>query len=284
MDGSILPSTPACVHLRLRFIRRLTQMDTEMQGAHCAPEQLILGKTRPRPDVGCVLRTSFLSVSGFIWKRETHPTHHCLFTEIRFTLPIRVEPAPIRGVKALGQEPVKGGIRPVRDFPGIAMLNRIPVDIVQMSLEICIIPDLMLPEAPLPKPGLLTDLLRSAQHGWAFRRLPTLTCLSFDNGPARGVIRVTRRQGPNGVYMIRQENPGFNGKGHVLPQLQYSFPQGFPDDLGGQDRTAQIGIDGKKISGALDFKTAISGHWRLGKVVRKTHPTLFTANDSFDYH
>ena len=82
------------------------------------------------------------------------------------------------------------------------MLDRVPVDIVDVIGPIVIIPDAMLPEARLP---------RASPTPPAEPRL--------DHLPARRVIRIAIRQRPERMNMIRQDNDGIHRKRPLVPHL-----------------------------------------------------------------
>ena len=46
--------------------------------------------------------------------------------------------------------PVKRGIRPIGDAGHVPVLDRVPMDIIEMPVEIFPVPDLMFPKPPLP--------------------------------------------------------------------------------------------------------------------------------------
>ncbi len=110
------------------------------------------------------------------------------------------------------------------------MVHGIAPAIPQMCGIVGFIPDMMLPEPPLPNPGiLLVDLaprpLRPKlidMGGFATHRLPKfqpheLREPRLDCTPALRVIRVIERQRPDRVHVIRQHNPRVYPEGTPVP-------------------------------------------------------------------
>src|SRR2546422_7768648 len=82
-----------------------------------------------------------------------HSFAHCLlyFGEIRRTrLPTVTRAAPIYGVRPLLHPTSKARVRPEMRARSQAVLDRVVVNVIQVLLEVSLIPDRVFPEAPLP--------------------------------------------------------------------------------------------------------------------------------------
>lgn len=72
------------------------------------------------------------------------------FTKIGFRRGRGGSASPIGGVCPLRYIPMERGIRPIAHLCDVAMLDRIPMDVINMVVEIVLVADLMLPKSPLP--------------------------------------------------------------------------------------------------------------------------------------
>lgn len=72
------------------------------------------------------------------------------FAEIGFCGGRGVSAAPIRRVRFRRHIPMERGIRPIAHSRDVTVLHRIPMDVIDMAVEIVWVADLMLPKPPLP--------------------------------------------------------------------------------------------------------------------------------------
>ena len=75
-----------------------------------------------------------------------------------------------------------------------AMLDRIPMDIIDMLSKITFIPDHMFPKSPLPQTAF-ASFLPTYGNSFGFGYLPGK--IGFDKAPAARKIGIPFRQGPN---------------------------------------------------------------------------------------
>ena len=91
--------------------------------------------------------------------KETHHRHRLyliarggkLFPTIDHKIAVM---APIGWVDPPFDKTVKTGIRPIRNARNQTMLDRIPMNVIHMAIEIVLIRDPMRPEPSLPYPAL----------------------------------------------------------------------------------------------------------------------------------
>ena len=102
------------------------------------------------------------------------------------------------------------------------MLDRIPPAIAQMCGKIRIVPDVTLPEPALPCPALLSELVTKTQ--WPGRQ--TTGKPRLDQPPPCRIVRVAFRQGPKGVQVIGQDDPGLDLERPLLSRDPDGIPQG----------------------------------------------------------
>ena len=74
-----------------------------------------------------------------------------LFAEITgFRLCRGFPSTPIRWVHSLRHIPMERGIRPIANSCDVIVLHRIPMEVIDMAVEIVLVADLMFPKPPLP--------------------------------------------------------------------------------------------------------------------------------------
>ena len=98
-------------------------------------------------------------------------------------------------------------MRPRRRLRHVPMLDRIVVDVINMRLQILIVPNQMLPIAALPNP---TFSLRDAARTNTLILWNAARKARLDQRPARRVIHISRRQLSDCIKMIRQHHHGHN--------------------------------------------------------------------------
>ena len=102
------------------------------------------------------------------------------------------------------------------------MLHRVVMDIVDMRLQIPLVPDQMLPVATLPDTSLAFRGAARA-HALAFGNATREACL--DKRPARRVVHIARRQLPDGMQMIREQHHGHDLKRMTEPDRANDLAQ-----------------------------------------------------------
>lgn len=102
---------------------------------------------------------------------------------------------------------------PVFRAADVAVLDRVPVDVVEVTLEVVFVSDRVLPELRLPDSATTIDFsaLRDGDFGPAGFE-PTLGELRLDPLPAAGVVGVAFGHAPDCVEVLRQKNDRANVK------------------------------------------------------------------------
>jgi len=72
------------------------------------------------------------------------------FAEIGFRGGRDDSTAPIRRVRPRRHLPMERGIRPIAHSRDVTVLHRIPMDVINMAVEIVLVADLMFQKPPLP--------------------------------------------------------------------------------------------------------------------------------------
>ena len=100
------------------------------------------------------------------------------------------------------------------------MLHRVEMNIIQMHLQIPIIPNLVFPEPPLPNGAFPVADFGTGQQRRPDRFLGNrLGEFRFDQPPAFGIICLIRRQGSETMQMVGQDNQGIQGERIVFLNL-----------------------------------------------------------------
>ena len=68
----------------------------------------------------------------------------------------------------------------------------------------------------------------------------------FDDRPAFAECRITRRQAPDAMQMVRQQNPTVNGEGKCRSRFPDGFPKGGTNKFITEKRSPPIGHDRKE--------------------------------------
>jgi len=139
--------------------------------------------------------------------RFAHPTG--LFISRQRQVPAR----PIRWIDARLRQPMKSRMRPIRHASDEAMFDRIEMHIIHVRRVIGIVADLVFPEAALPDRRFTACKAGSVTPVRTFIVSRHRPCHQpFDPSPAHAEIRIAGRQGPDRMQVIRQQNPGVDGK------------------------------------------------------------------------
>jgi len=150
--------------------------------------------------------------------RRVRLTHHFLFlwflfTKIYLSHFVFIDPAPIGRVQPLVHNPRKRRIWPIYYSFHMTMFYRIPMEIIQVALKIQIIPYEMVPESSLPYTAFAPLDRRFVDWPIISSQTAALAAYgSLNNRPTGTEIIIILRKRPDGMKVIRQENPGINGK------------------------------------------------------------------------
>ena len=91
----------------------------------------------------------------------------------------------------------------------VAVPDWIEMNIIHVCREVGIVADGMFPEPPLPDAALPVPL---AYHGAALLRRQAAGKDALDHAPSRREVIVSRRQRPDAMQMVWQDDPGIDGE------------------------------------------------------------------------
>ena len=143
-----------------------------------------------------------------LWQRFRHAEHALRFSRLVFDRPkiqSRLRHAlgktsPMAFVHTQTHIPMKTRMRPLMRTTDVAVLHRVPMDVIEMCLEILFVFQRMLPIPRLPNPATPLTLTARGHNVIAAANLqPSLGKLFLQPTPAFGILAITRRQRPNGV-------------------------------------------------------------------------------------
>jgi hypothetical protein len=101
------------------------------------------------------------------------------------------------------------------------VLDRIEMHVVDVPLEISLVSNRVLPEAPLPEHVFAIAMTR---HRHAVGHQP-MREVRFDALPAAGEVGIACRQRPDGMQVIRQDHDGLDREWTLVPRKTESHPQ-----------------------------------------------------------
>lgn len=156
---------------------------------------------------------------------------------------------------------VKCRIRPIRHLPYQAMLHRVPVYVIHMPLKISLIPYLVFPVAPLPQAAFAPLAPRCAEPFIPVQLIAALAAdMAFDHAPAFGEIRITFRQSPDAMQVVRQQHLGQHTERIRRTGLGDAFPQCGSYRFIGQHGLPPVGVDGEEIGATPDVDSSVFRH------------------------
>ncbi len=115
------------------------------------------------------------------------------------------ETAPMAGVDAQFDVAMETGMGPLVRAGDMAVLDRVPMDVIEMTLEIVFVLQGVLPIAGLPYPATPLPLAAFGDHVVLAANLqPTLRELFLEPTPSLGILAVAGRQCPNRMEVLGQ--------------------------------------------------------------------------------
>jgi len=103
---------------------------------------------------------------------------------------------------------------PIRHAGNVPVFDRVVMDVIAVDVEIPLIAQGMFPEPALPD-APFAFLLPSIRQ--AFPRCDSSSKRCLDQPPSRGVVRIVRRQGPQAMKMIGEDNDSVDVKRSLPP-------------------------------------------------------------------
>lgn len=163
---------------------------------------------------------------------------------------------PIRRQHAVAHIPMKTGIRPRDNLIHPTMLDRIEMDVIDMPLQVFVVPYLMFPETSLPDSAFAFALFARAAAGIGMQGLGESR---LDPLPAARIIGISRRQAPDCMNMIGKHADSQGFERHDPYNLAIGGAERI--DVTGQQRRAPVSeIDRKEKGAARDKRASVSGH------------------------
>src|SRR5205085_3689690 len=146
---------------------------------------------------------------------------------------------------------MEAAMRPIANLPYMPMLNGIEVNVVDMTLQVGIVANGVLPKTTLPNSSLTSGNLAGAAPHVAGQ---TARESAFDQAPAQREIGVALRQRPDGIQMIGQYANCDRLEG--IPFLNRHVDAPKPVDVPHKDFARPVGkSDGKEEDAAFDVCT-----------------------------
>ena len=143
----------------------------------------------------------------------------------------------------------------------VPMLHRVPMDVIDMPVEVGLITDEMFPESMLPQGALVPfsaariHPFRSIESG-----LATLRDHPLDDTPTVGEILISGRQCPEGMHVVRQQHPSLDHKRMGRTKRSDRFPQGRAHIDIGEKGLAPIGVDREEIGATWHMGATVIRH------------------------
>jgi hypothetical protein len=147
-------------------------------------------------------------------------------------------------------------MRPIPNPRHKSVLDRVDMNVVDMTREIVVITNSVFPITSLPDPALSFG---STALGNLFTRAEASREGRFDQPPASGKVGITFRKSPDRVQMIRQHNHRVDRKRMTPPCFTKRNPQ-LLDTLCQQPKTPVRQVDGEKEAAPSTKVAAIFGH------------------------
>ena len=168
-------------------------------------------------------------------------------------------------------------IRPMVHLRHVPMLHRVPMDVIDMPVEVGLITDEMFPESMLPQ-GALVPFSSARIH--PFRSiepgLATLRDHPLDDTPTVGEILISGRQCPESMHVVGQQHPTLDHKRMGRTKRSDRFPQGRVHIDIGEKGLAPIGVDGEEIGASRHMGATVIRHGGIIAAMNGagTRPTL----------
>lgn len=112
---------------------------------------------------------------------------------------------------------------PIRHAGDVPVFDRVVMDVIAVDVEIPLITKGMFPESALPNASFAFLLPSSRQ---AFPRREGSGKRGFDQPPSCGVVRIVRRQSPQAMQMIRENDDSVDVKRSLPPHGNERGTQG----------------------------------------------------------
>jgi hypothetical protein len=152
-------------------------------------------------------------------------------------------------------------MRPLDCHSRMTMLDRIEVNVIAVPLEIAFISQSVFPISPLPDAAFVFAFAANRN---------SLACLDatreecLDQAPPRRVVRISWRQSPDSMQMVRQHDDRIEHKGMAHPYIAKCFPQQ-SHSLRKEPRAAVIQVNREEEASAGNEIAPIIRHGRMLK-------------------
>jgi len=165
---------------------------------------------------------------------------------------------PIGWIDTVFDKAMKARMGPVGHAGDVPVFDRIVVEIVAVNIEIPLIANRMFPEPALPN-APFAFLLSSIRQPFPRREGSGKRCL--DQPPSRGVVRIVRRQGPQAMKMVGEDNDSVDVKRSLPPHGSEGGAQGV-NMFREQAAVAFQEGDREKVGTAGYISSEVVGHIR----------------------
>ncbi len=130
---------------------------------------------------------------------------------------------PIRRIRPVRHEAMKARMGPIRHAGDVPVFDRVVMNVIAVDVEVPLITKGMFPESVLPNASF-AFLLPSIRQ--AFPRREGSGKRGFDQPPSCGVVRIVRRQSPQAMQMIRENDDSVDVKRSLPPHGSEGGAQG----------------------------------------------------------
>jgi hypothetical protein len=141
------------------------------------------------------------------------------------------------------------------------MLHRVPMDVIDMPVEVGLITDEMFPESMLPQ-GALVPFSAARIHPFRSMSLGWQRCVTIRLMTRQWWKRSSSPGGkcPEGMPVVRQQHPSLDHKRMGRPKRSDRFPQGRAHIDIGEKGLAPIGVDGEEIGATRHMGATVIRH------------------------
>lgn len=168
---------------------------------------------------------------------------------------------PVWRVGAAGDGVVEGGVGPDGWGGGVAVFDRVEVDVIHVGGVVRAVADGVFPEAALPDAAFGFG---GAACGAGFAGFDGAGKAGFDDLLAHTVIGVAFGQGPETVRVIGEDDPGVDVEGVKHAGAADGGAEGF-DGAGEEVGSAVEKVDGEDVRASRDSVAAVVGHVGEGR-------------------
>lgn len=151
---------------------------------------------------------------------------------------------------------MEAGILPISRSLRQTVLDRVVMDVFHVLDQVALVPNLVLPEAPLPY-CLLTLPPPRWRDAFSIGLRTRAGKGTLDQPPARREVSVSFRQCPDTVQMVGQEDKGIDLEGMTRHYVPERLPQTGDVFRVAQEPSSAVGDDGKEVGPTFRACTSV---------------------------